>query len=140
MMNQPSSYSADSLTTPSCHGHFFPCSSSAPCNNCRHFSRFWDLWYVPWDCAMRCTFGLNFRPTYLENFPIFPATRSHHFKISPLTPLKKTALRPILLEGVTETKTTPASLGYALSVFNKNSTLKLCAASIVFCQERWSQG
>jgi len=35
---------------------------------------------------------------------------------------KTTALRPVLLEGVTETKTTPASLGYALSVFNKNST------------------
>ena len=45
MMNQPSSYSADSLTTPSCHGHSFPCSSSVPNNNCHHISWFWDLLY-----------------------------------------------------------------------------------------------
>jgi len=44
MMNQSSSYSADSLNAPSCRGHSFPCSSLSPCNNCvRHdFSRFWD--------------------------------------------------------------------------------------------------
>jgi len=45
MRNQPSSYSADSLTAPGCHGHSFPCSFSAPCNNYRHFSRFWDQSY-----------------------------------------------------------------------------------------------
>ena len=47
MMNQPSSYSADSLIAPSCHAHSFPCSSSAPCNNYHHFSRFWEQSYVP---------------------------------------------------------------------------------------------
>ena len=30
MMIQSSSYSADSLTTPSCHGHSFSCSSTVP--------------------------------------------------------------------------------------------------------------
>ena len=47
MMNQPSSYSADSLTAPSCQGHSFPRSSSAPCNIYRHSSRFWDQLYGP---------------------------------------------------------------------------------------------
>ena len=46
-MNQPSSYSADSLTTPSCHGHSFPCFFLAPCNNYHHFSRFGDQLYGP---------------------------------------------------------------------------------------------
>jgi len=30
-----------------------------------------------------------------------------------------------------------ASLEYPFSVFNKNSTLKTCAPSIIFCHERW---
>ena len=45
MMNQPSSYSADSLTIPSCHGHSILCSFLVPCNHCQHFSQFWDLLY-----------------------------------------------------------------------------------------------
>jgi len=45
MMNHPSSYSADSIITTSCHGHSFPCSSLVPCNHCHHFQRFWDLLY-----------------------------------------------------------------------------------------------
>jgi len=47
MMNQPSSCSVDSLTAPSCRGHSFPCSTSAPCNNYSHFPRFWDQFYGP---------------------------------------------------------------------------------------------
>ena len=47
MRDHLSSHSADSLTSPSCHGHCFPCSSSAPCNNYRYFPRFWDQLYGP---------------------------------------------------------------------------------------------
>jgi len=47
MMNKTSSYSADSLTAPYCHGHSFPCSSSAPCNNYQYFLRFWGKLYGP---------------------------------------------------------------------------------------------
>jgi len=47
MMKKPSSYSADSLTAPSCHGHSFPCSSWASCNNYCHFSQFRDQLYGP---------------------------------------------------------------------------------------------
>jgi len=47
MTNEPSSYSADSLTAPSRDGHSFPCSSSAPCNNHCHFSRIWDQLHGP---------------------------------------------------------------------------------------------
>ena len=58
MRNQPSSYSADSLTAPSCHdGYFFPCSSSATWNNYRHFSRFWDQSYG----LLRLGFGTQHR-------------------------------------------------------------------------------
>jgi len=43
----PPPISADSLTAPSCHGHSFPCSSSAPCNSYRYCLRFWDHLHGP---------------------------------------------------------------------------------------------
>ena len=45
MMNKPSSYSAYSLTTSSCHGRCFSFSSSVPGDDSHHFSQFWDLLY-----------------------------------------------------------------------------------------------
>jgi hypothetical protein len=52
MKSQTSSYSADSLSAANCHGHSFPCSSLAPCNNCHHFSWFWDPLYSPFSLRL----------------------------------------------------------------------------------------
>jgi len=75
MMTQPPSYSVDSLTSRSCHGHSFPCSSSAPCSNYRHFLRIWDLLYGPlgtwhWSVIVVPISDL----TWMENSPVFPTT------------------------------------------------------------------
>jgi len=75
-MYQPSSYSADSLTAPSCHGYSLPCSSSVPCNTYYYFLWFWYLLYGPyWDLAVKCVCGPNFRSTSLQISQVFLATR-----------------------------------------------------------------
>jgi len=59
-----------------CHGQSFQCSSSAPCNTYRNFSRFLDLLYDPfWDLAPKCVYGPNFASILNRNFPMFPAAR-----------------------------------------------------------------
>jgi len=75
-MHQPSSYFVDSLITPSCHGHSFPCSSSAPCNNHRHFRGSRTNCMVPsdWDLALKCICGPNFISIQVENSPVLSAT------------------------------------------------------------------
>ena len=76
MMHQPSSYFVDSLITPSFHGHSFPCSSSAPCNNHRHFRGSRTNCMVPsdWDLALKCICGPNFISIQVENSPVLSAT------------------------------------------------------------------
>jgi len=53
MRNKPSSHSTDWLTAPSCHQHWFPCSSSALWNKYHFFSQFWDQLYGPSRLGLR---------------------------------------------------------------------------------------